>query len=126
MIIIHKQHENSDDHDNYSAYCVRRVEAGIMIQVVLWDTACNFNAFISNQSIFNCLITGEYHYSSTPQRGIRSKIGQLDIIVSSVLAKMLAVILLIAVLILVLAADMVVQPPPPPVQESANRNQPTG
>ena len=36
-----------------------RVEAGIMRQVVLWDTACNFNAFISNQSIFNCLIAGE-------------------------------------------------------------------
>ena len=36
-----------------------RVEAGIMRQVVLWDTACNFNVFISNQSIFNCLITGE-------------------------------------------------------------------
>ena len=36
-----------------------RVEAGIMRRVVLWDTACNFNAFISNQSIFNCLITGE-------------------------------------------------------------------
>ena len=30
-----------------------------MRQVVLWDTACNFNAFISNQLIFNCLITGE-------------------------------------------------------------------
>ena len=31
-----------------------RVEAGIMGRVVLWDTACNFNAFnISNQSIFN-------------------------------------------------------------------------
>ena len=26
--------------------------------MVLWDTACNFNEFISNQSIFNCLITG--------------------------------------------------------------------
>ena len=43
---------------------VYRVEAGIiyrtggiMRQVVLWDTACNFNAVISNQSIFNCLIT---------------------------------------------------------------------
>ena len=35
-----------------------RVEAGIMRQMVLWDTACNFNAFILNQSIFNCLITG--------------------------------------------------------------------
>ena len=35
-----------------------RVEAGIMRQMVLWDTACNFNGFISNQSIFNCLITG--------------------------------------------------------------------
>ena len=35
-----------------------RVEAGIMRRMVLWDTACNFNAFISNQSIFNCLITG--------------------------------------------------------------------
>ena len=29
-----------------------------MRQMVLWDTACNFNGFISNQSIFNCLITG--------------------------------------------------------------------
>ena len=29
-----------------------------MRRVVLWDTACNFNAVISNQSIFNCLITG--------------------------------------------------------------------
>ena len=38
---------------------INRVEAGIMRQVVLWDTACNFNAFISNKSIFNCLITGE-------------------------------------------------------------------
>ena len=27
---------------------IRRVEAGIMRQVVLWDTACNFNGFISN------------------------------------------------------------------------------
>ena len=36
-----------------------RVEAGIMRQVVLSDTGCNINAFISNQSIFNCLITGE-------------------------------------------------------------------
>ena len=35
-----------------------RVEAGIMRWMVLWDTACIFNAFISNQSIFNCLITG--------------------------------------------------------------------
>ena len=24
----------------------------------VWDTGCNFNGFISNQSIFNCLITG--------------------------------------------------------------------
>ena len=30
-----------------------------MRRMVLWDTACNFNAFISNQSTFNCLITGE-------------------------------------------------------------------
>ena len=37
---------------------VHRVEAGIMRRMVLWDTACNFNAFISNQSIFNCLIIG--------------------------------------------------------------------
>ena len=29
-----------------------------MRRMVLWDTACNFNGFISNQSIFNCLITG--------------------------------------------------------------------
>ena len=28
-----------------------------MRRVVLWDTACNFNAVILNQSIFNCLIT---------------------------------------------------------------------
>ena len=28
-----------------------------MRQVVLWDTACNFNAIILNQAIFNCLIT---------------------------------------------------------------------
>ena len=34
-----------------------RVESAIMRQVVLWDTACNFNAIILNQSIFNCLIT---------------------------------------------------------------------
>ena len=34
-----------------------KVEAGIMRQVVLWDSACNFNATILNQSIFNCLIT---------------------------------------------------------------------
>ena len=33
-----------------------RVEAGIMRRMILWDTACNFNAVISNQSIFNCLI----------------------------------------------------------------------
>ena len=32
--------------------------------VVLWDTACNFNGFISNQSIFNCLITGASTLSS--------------------------------------------------------------
>ena len=30
-----------------------------MRRVVLRDIACNFNAFISNQSNFNCLITGE-------------------------------------------------------------------
>ena len=30
-----------------------RVEAAIMRWVVSWDTACNFNAVISNQSIFN-------------------------------------------------------------------------
>ena len=29
-----------------------------MGRVVLWDTACNFNAFISNQSIFNRRVTG--------------------------------------------------------------------
>ena len=29
-----------------------------MRRMVLWDTACNFNGFISNLSIFNCLITG--------------------------------------------------------------------
>ena len=29
-----------------------------MRRMVLWDTACNFNAFISNQSIFNRLIIG--------------------------------------------------------------------
>ena len=34
-----------------------RVEAAIMRWVVLWDTACNFNGVILNQSIFNCLIT---------------------------------------------------------------------
>ena len=34
-----------------------RVEAGIMRQMVLWDTACNFNVIILNQSIVNCLIT---------------------------------------------------------------------
>ena len=34
-----------------------RAESAIMRQVVLWDTACNFNAVILNQSIFNCLIT---------------------------------------------------------------------
>ena len=28
-----------------------------MGRVVLWVTACNFNAVILNQSIFNCLIT---------------------------------------------------------------------
>ena len=36
---------------------MHRVEAAIMRRVVLFDTACNFNAFISNQSIVNCLIT---------------------------------------------------------------------
>ena len=41
-----------------SNFPIIRVEAGIMRQMVLWDTACNFNAFISNQPIFNCLITG--------------------------------------------------------------------
>ena len=30
-----------------------------MSQMVLGDTTCNFNVFISNQLIFNCLITGE-------------------------------------------------------------------
>ena len=34
-----------------------RVESVIMGWVVLWDTACNLNAIILNQSIFNCLIT---------------------------------------------------------------------
>ena len=34
-----------------------RVESVIMGWEVLWDTACNFNAIILNQSIFNCLIT---------------------------------------------------------------------
>ena len=34
-----------------------RVEAGIMRWVVLWDTACKFNAVISNKSFFNRLIT---------------------------------------------------------------------
>ena len=34
-----------------------------MRRVVLWGTACNFNAFISNQSIFNCLITAWGIYS---------------------------------------------------------------
>ena len=29
----------------------------LSLRVVLWDTACNFNAVISNQSLFNCLIT---------------------------------------------------------------------
>ena len=33
-----------------------RVESAIMGQVVLWDTACSFNAIILNQSIFDCLI----------------------------------------------------------------------
>ena len=36
-----------------------RVEAGIMRQLVLWYTACNFNAVILNQSIFNCLIASD-------------------------------------------------------------------
>ena len=31
--------------------CTVRVEAGIMRRVVLWVTACNFNAIILNQSI---------------------------------------------------------------------------
>ena len=35
-----------------------RVEAGIMRRMVLWDTACNFNGFISNQSIFNIYSIG--------------------------------------------------------------------
>ena len=34
-----------------------KAESAIMRQVVLWNTACNFNAIILNQSIFNCLIT---------------------------------------------------------------------
>ena len=50
----------------------RRVEAGIMRRMILWDTACYlfcsvmcFNAVISNQSIFSCLITGAstLHYN---------------------------------------------------------------
>ena len=40
-----------------------RVKAAIMRLVVLLDTACNFNAVILNQSIFNCLITAWYIYS---------------------------------------------------------------
>ena len=36
-----------------------RVEAAIKGQMVLWDTACNFNAIILNESILNCLIIGE-------------------------------------------------------------------
>ena len=40
----------------YYATNASRVEAGILGWVVLWDNACNFNAVISNQSIFNCLI----------------------------------------------------------------------
>ena len=34
-----------------------RVESAVMRQVVLWVTACSFNAIILNHSIFNCLIT---------------------------------------------------------------------
>ena len=34
-----------------------RVESAIMGQVVLWDTACSFNAIILDQSIFDCLMT---------------------------------------------------------------------
>ena len=33
-----------------------RIESVTMGWVVLWDTACNLNAMILNQSIFNCLI----------------------------------------------------------------------
>ena len=33
------------------------LESDIMGKVVFWETACNFNAVILNQSIFNCLIT---------------------------------------------------------------------
>ena len=40
----------------FMIYCIR-VEVAIMRWVVLWDTACKFNAFILNQLSFNCLIT---------------------------------------------------------------------
>ena len=42
---------------NCSAIISVRVESAIMRHVVLWVTACSFNAIILNQSIFNCLIT---------------------------------------------------------------------
>ena len=46
------------------------LESDIMGKMVLWETACNFNAVILNQSIFNCLITSVstllLPYSPTP------------------------------------------------------------
>ena len=35
-----------------------------MGRMVLWDTACNFNVFISNQSIFNSHNWGNYSSDS--------------------------------------------------------------
>ena len=45
----------TSDWDQYYSTC--RVETGIIRWVVLWDTACNFNDIILNQSLFNRLIT---------------------------------------------------------------------
>ena len=54
-------------------FTIEYIESAIMRWVVLWDTACNFNAVISNQSIFNCLITS----ASTLVHGVQ-KIDQIE------------------------------------------------
>ena len=47
-----------------------------MSRVVLWDTACNFNAVILNQSIFHCLITSASTLLCFNTLQKRAKIGQ--------------------------------------------------
>ena len=49
------QEVTASRHSSLCSTC--RVESVIMGWEVLWDTACNLNAIILNQSIFNCLIT---------------------------------------------------------------------